>query len=528
MCIYEPPLSHSGLPQGTLLRRQRVPKNDVGDHYIWKELNIGQNLTVYGRVYRIINCDEFTKNFFESEGLELNEPEKAPEDPYLTKRAIREAIALNTTPSSFDKRRQHLELDRQVLRFYAAWDDRDEMFGELRKFVIHYYLMDDTLEVREKHERNDGRDPFSVLIRRERIPKDRDAVPPTFPSVCLELTENEIKEYFTPKDLRIGNTIVIFGRAFLIYDCDNFTKAWYYQNFGLTEFKPVPVDPPKKEITKMELPFYNGYGTLEDSLASSKTFMPKPPKVDFEKQVDYSAKVLRYEVKLDSVRPDDALRRFILSYRLADDMISIYEVGLRNTGFPGGYFLRRSRVAKPGSTAEQPRYYGPADFELGAIIDVFGTRFVIMDADEYVIKFMDVNRDQFEDKLIEGLRAKVVDQLMHSEEVQKAKRSSKKCGPADIQRTAGDLDKMVEELEVQFGKLALTDSSRIDGMFLKYNKDRLTYVDLINLKDMCKKLQLPGDEDVLNAFLDKHGCEGRMTLDQFRKFFEKAPAAGCS
>ncbi|VDN16338.1 unnamed protein product, partial [Dibothriocephalus latus] len=271
---------------------------------------------------------------------------------------------------------------------------------------------------------------------------------------------HEIKEYFTPKDLRIGNTIVIFGRAFLIYDCDNFTKAWYYQNFGLTEFKPVPVDPPKKEITKMELPFYNGYGTLEDSLASSKTFMPKPPKVDFEKQVDYSQKVLRYEVKLvslslhlilpystpivsfeqsflkfkDSVRPDDALRKFILSYRLADDMISIYEVGLRNTGFPGGYFLRRSRVAKPGSTAEQPRYYGPADFELGAIIDVFGTRFVIMDADEYVIKFMDVNRDQFEDKLIEGLRAKVVDQLMHNEEVKKTQRSSKKCGPADIQR----------------------------------------------------------------------------------------------
>ncbi|VDK79378.1 unnamed protein product [Dibothriocephalus latus] len=89
------------------------------------------------------------------------------------------------------------------------------------------------------------------------------------------------------------------------------------------------------------------------------------------------------------------------------------------------------------------------------------------------------------------------------------------------------MDKMVEELEVQFGKMALTDSSRIDGMFLKYNKDRLTYVDLINLKDMCKKLQLPGDEDVLNAFLDKHGCEGRMTLDQFRKFFEKTPTASC-
>lgn len=44
------------------------------------------------------------------------------------------------------------------------------------------------MEVREQHARNDGRDPCSVLIRRHRVPKDRDSVPPTFPSACLELT----------------------------------------------------------------------------------------------------------------------------------------------------------------------------------------------------------------------------------------------------------------------------------------------------------------------------------------------------
>ena len=58
---------------------------------------------------------------------------------------------------------------------------------------------------------------------------------------------------------------------------------------------------------------------------------------------------------------------------------------------------------------------------------------------------------------------------------------------------------MVDELAVQFRKLALNDETRLDALFLKYNKDRLCYVDIENLKDICRKLQLPGDEDVLNS-----------------------------
>ena len=64
----------------------------------------------------------------------------------------------------------------QVLRFYCVWDDRDEMFGELLPFILHYFLVDDTIEVLEAHRPNDGRDPFPLLIRRQRIPKDRDNV----------------------------------------------------------------------------------------------------------------------------------------------------------------------------------------------------------------------------------------------------------------------------------------------------------------------------------------------------------------
>lgn len=59
----------------------------------------------------------------------------------------------------------------QVLRFYAIWDDTNCAFGDHHPCIIHYFLADDTVEVREIHKRNDGRDPFPVLMRRQRLPK---------------------------------------------------------------------------------------------------------------------------------------------------------------------------------------------------------------------------------------------------------------------------------------------------------------------------------------------------------------------
>ena len=64
-----------------------------------------------------------------------------PTDPYVERRKDAAALRTYTTPSSFDKQKQFLELDRKVLRFYTAWDDRECMFGEMRNFVIHVRVL---------------------------------------------------------------------------------------------------------------------------------------------------------------------------------------------------------------------------------------------------------------------------------------------------------------------------------------------------------------------------------------------------
>lgn len=59
----------------------------------------------------------------------------------------------------------------QVLRFYALWDDTDSLYGEKRPVTLHYYLVDDSVDICEHHEANSGRDPFPVLLSRQKIPK---------------------------------------------------------------------------------------------------------------------------------------------------------------------------------------------------------------------------------------------------------------------------------------------------------------------------------------------------------------------
>ena len=50
-------------------------------------------------------------------------------------------------------------------------------------------------------------------------------------------------------------------------------------------------------------------------------------------------------------------------------MISIFEPPVRNSGIIGGKFLGRTKVVKPFSSADNPIYYGPSDFFIGAVVE---------------------------------------------------------------------------------------------------------------------------------------------------------------
>jgi len=62
--------------------------------------------------------------------------------------------------------KQFLDNDRKVLRFFCDSEDLP--------YVVHYYLADDTIEIREVHHPNDGRDSFALLLRRQKLPFKHD------------------------------------------------------------------------------------------------------------------------------------------------------------------------------------------------------------------------------------------------------------------------------------------------------------------------------------------------------------------
>ncbi|KAM4693662.1 EF-hand domain-containing protein 1 [Discoglossus pictus] len=401
LSIIEPAVENSGIPQGTFIKRQRHPKNDVGDPYHWKDLNVGINITLYGRTFRVVNCDKYTEDFLESEGIELNPPEEIPTDPFTSQRVQPERTY--NTPSDFDKLKQFLTMDRKVLRFYAVWDDSSSVFGESRRVIIHYFLMDDTVEIREVHERNDGRDPFPVLMRRQHLPKKVKDLKDTFPSTVLEISNQEVTKWFCPSDFEVGKHITILGRRFFLYDCDAYTRDFYRDNLGITDFRPIDVSKKTEKEPPKDFPPYNGYGLLEDSIQNCLSLIPKPPKKDVIKMLENDHKILRYAVVLDSMHPEDRGRHFILSYFLSNDMISIFEKQGRNSGIIGGKFLERTKVPKPGSSVDNPAYYGPADFNIGSVIEVFSHRFIIKDLDEYVLNYLKAHRDEYPAELIHSL-----------------------------------------------------------------------------------------------------------------------------
>lgn len=75
-----------------------------------------------------------------------------------------------------DTLKQFLDYDRKVLRFFCFWDDAENPYGDPRELTLHYFLADDTIEIREDIPPNSGRDHVSKFLHRIKLPKVRHQV----------------------------------------------------------------------------------------------------------------------------------------------------------------------------------------------------------------------------------------------------------------------------------------------------------------------------------------------------------------
>ena len=60
-----------------LLKRHRIPRREDlhGDraYWHWTDLRIGSQVDFYSKKYHICSCDDFTRDYLESEGISLDD-----------------------------------------------------------------------------------------------------------------------------------------------------------------------------------------------------------------------------------------------------------------------------------------------------------------------------------------------------------------------------------------------------------------------------------------------------------------------
>lgn len=111
--LNEPRVQNSGLMQGVFIKRQKIPKqiNSAGDYYTWEDLNLGKkhtmieialisttcfiphigiNINLYQRVFRITDCDAFTKEYYAYMGARLNPAEAPPADNFDSHKKLKD------------------------------------------------------------------------------------------------------------------------------------------------------------------------------------------------------------------------------------------------------------------------------------------------------------------------------------------------------------------------------------------------------------------------------------------------------
>ncbi|XP_017326304.1 EF-hand domain-containing family member C2 isoform X1 [Ictalurus punctatus] len=564
--VVEPELKNSGIPQGTLIRRHRIPlpPPDDDQFYNLHHFNINQEMVLYSRTFMITDCDPFTHNFLRKMGVRLNVLGATPTDPYTKLRQELEDSMKPLRPyERQDTLKQFLDHDRKVLRFYCYWDDTQSMFGDPRELILHYFLADDTIEILEVRYANSGRDTTPTFLHRSKLPKHA----PTPKRLPGEITDRTVlnvfgpvghggryildslktgaihEEFYKDCDLTIGGVINVWGRRVMICDCDNFTKEYYRSKYGIEDFTPVEYKAPPPAKAAVQVPPYTGFGSEEDSIRSCQGLLPKPPQKDFRKLMEKDRQglvshVLRFVGKMLTDNPTDMDRTFIISFYLSDDTISVFEPTQRNLGVIGGKFLERSRVKKPGQElfkSEMSEYYKAQDLYVGARLSINNQPFQLVDADEYAFNYMEQHAEEFP-----RANAGTILSKLKSIPEEKQKEIKRFLALSDSSNTGfipyesfrsllADMDSQLSEHEIMMlGRIySVREQPELDvGLMLAIAQEHLKKKQFESFSDMlrafthedrdrsghlstkeariiCKAFQLPLDDDLLRALLHK-------------------------
>jgi hypothetical protein len=253
-----------------LLKRSKLPKNgrvSDSDCYTWSDLAIGQTVNVFGRTMLIAGCDSFTRQYYFSKGITLNEdvPLQITDKKFEVKRVIpphngfgteEDSLrsctgGLNPPPPKKDLLKMR-DKNGVVLRFNAQLiSDKTDDFT--RRFVVSFFMEDNTIAIREPPVKNSGVMGGNFLRR--------------------QAVKLETGCFVAPKDMYVGNIVNIVGHRFYLLNADEFTYRLMECDDGAFPFSDfsrlqVILASKQNEIKSYFITYYEGMGMMDqDGLA---------------------------------------------------------------------------------------------------------------------------------------------------------------------------------------------------------------------------------------------------------------------
>lgn len=406
MELAEPRETNSGLPQGNLVRRHpivletadgKTEESKEGNPRMikWGDIHVGQTLFIYGKTILVTDADPFTRRYVVEQGgaeqqaeqslptgVKTNWQEFVPE--WLKTKVVDkdfkrycEAL-LGKSWHDSEKMARFIDFNGETLKIAAYWDDTKREYGQIADLTIIYFLEDDTLQIIEVEKKNSGKGPFNKLWKRGKLLRDWGK------EYFGQRSDVDTRDYITINDLKIGNSISMFGRPVMISAVDRLTRIWFNENVSRVGFQQ-PEDnyrrDPPVEWPVRDPPVWDGLGGEEDTLNSCKRLVPRRPRRDEAKFHKFEAQLLRFNSHMISDVNENNERHFVIVYYLENDTMRVFEPPIPNAGFAGGKFLSRGAYRPNGRTANEP-YIKASDICIGTTLKINHFRFAITAMDQ--------------------------------------------------------------------------------------------------------------------------------------------------
>lgn len=340
-------------------------------------------------VFRIVDCDNFTRNYLQNLGVPDRDPVSIPLDPHEEYRRSLEPgpsepwgkfhakkndsktfVEASLGKSVNNKGREgFIRFGNKTLKFKCQWDNTASLYGDVLEFALQYYLSDDTVEITSI-----GTESKMKLLKRSKLPKN-------FQNTMILGEKPTAVAYFHWSDFYIGMELEVYGRKLQVIDADVNTRDFYDMfecGLGPAIVQPVP----EVVVHKREIPPPTGFGSEEDSMRSvNGSLMPGPAPV---KKLGES-KILSFFASLLSGGVDDIDRRFVISFYVQDNTIKVVEPPVRNSGFAGGLFLSRREIEREGGGG----IITEKDLYVGCRLRILKHQFLLLDSNESTLKWME-------------------------------------------------------------------------------------------------------------------------------------------